>query len=90
MPKGPPDRPPQLTASPQAALSVPLRIFFSMRSRCSRLMLGGGAHDDGKCLARHFAQSIGSGVVGSPIVSFQRVNGMGASKNSSFSRAVRI
>jgi hypothetical protein len=45
-------------------------------SRCSRLRPGGGAGGDGKCSARHFAQSMGSGVVGSPIVSFQRVNGL--------------
>jgi hypothetical protein len=55
---------------------VPLRAFFSMRSRCSRLNPGGGASGDGKCSARHLAQSIGSGVIGSPIVSFQRVNGL--------------
>jgi hypothetical protein len=46
-----------------------------MRSRCSRLSPG-GVSGAGMCSARHFAQSIGSGVIGSPILSFERVNGL--------------
>jgi hypothetical protein len=63
--------PPQTHAT---ARNVPLCAFFSMRSRCSRLNPGGNA---GRCSERQFAQSIGSGVIGLPIVSFQRVNGLG-------------
>ena len=46
-----------------------------MRSRRSRLSPG-GVSGAGMCSARHFAQSIGSGVIGSPILSFERVNGL--------------
>ena len=46
-----------------------------MRSRCSRLSPG-GVSGAGMYSARHFAQSIGSGVIGSPILSFERVNGL--------------
>jgi hypothetical protein len=46
-----------------------------MRSRCSRLSPG-GVSGAGMCSARHFAQLIGSGVISSPILSFERVNGL--------------
>jgi hypothetical protein len=61
-------------ASPQFALTsrhrpqCSLSLFFSMRSRCRRLSPGGSA-DAGKCSGRHCAQSIGSGVIGSPVSS---------------------
>jgi hypothetical protein len=59
---------PQLLQRHATALNVRLRAFFSMRSRRSRLSPGGSA-DAGKCSARHCAQSIGSGVIGSPVSS---------------------
>jgi hypothetical protein len=61
---------------PIAAALNALRCFLVHISAFNLLSPGGGASGAGRCSARHFAQSIGSGVIGSPIVSFQRVNGL--------------